>query len=168
MQKPPNPFTLTVLLAFAVGGCASADGRYPSLAVRDAERAQGTLEPAAPAVPSVIAITNLESLDAAINRAEATHTKFTSLQGDVAALVSASRGLGPENDTRARALIGVAQLASLRAETALALADLDVMEAKAASGFKRTKDIRDFQAVIMKLLAQQDETLDSLSETLSQ
>jgi hypothetical protein len=168
MQKPPTSFTLSVLLAFALGGCASADGRYPSLAVRDAERAQGTLNPSPPSQPSAIGITDLDALMAPLDRARDADAKFAAQKDEVNALIAASSGLGPEDDRRARALIGYAELTSLRGQTALALSDLDQLETSSATQFKRTKDINDLQTSIQRMIAQQDETLDSLSEMLSQ
>ena len=167
MKKPPTPFTLSILLAFALGGCASADGRYPSLAVRDAERAQGTLTPSPPEQPTGTGITDLDGLMAPLDRAKEADAMFTAQKDEVNALIQASNGLGPEDDRRARALIGYAELTSLRGQTALALSDLDQLEASAATQFKRTKDISDLQASIQQMLAQQDEALDSLSEMLA-
>ena len=92
---------------------------------------------------------------------------FTAQKDEVNALIQASNGLGPEDARRARALIGYAELTSLRGQTALALSDLDQLEASAATQFKRTKDISDLQASIQQMLAQQDEALDSLSEMLA-
>ena len=44
-HKPAAP----LFAAFLLAGCASTAGdSYPSLAVRDVERAEGTFEPAAP------------------------------------------------------------------------------------------------------------------------
>ena len=168
MTKPPLPLYLSALIAFALAGCASADGRYPSLAVRDAERAQGTLSPSPPDEPFVIGVTDAEALFAPHTKASETHALFNEQLGDVTELVRASSGLGPEDDRRARALVGLASLTSLRGQTALALSDLDQLEAAAATQFKRTNEINDLQASIQKMIAQQDAALDSLTEMLSQ
>lgn len=167
MQKAPSPFTLSILLAFALGGCASADGRYPSLAVRDAERATGMLTPAAPAPPAKNGVVDTEQLLAPLDRAQAAHAQFTMRQSEVKTLVLSSSGHGPEDDARARALVGLADLTSLRGQTALALSDLDQLEASAATQFGRTNEIRDLQASIQQMIAQQDAALDSLSEMLT-
>lgn len=167
MNRPPLHFHLGALLALTVGGCASTDGRYPSLAIRDAERAQGTLTPSPPEQPAVVGITDLDGLMAPLVRARKIDAEFAAQKDEVNALILASSGLGPDDDRRARALIGYAELTSLRGQTALALSDLDQLEAAAAIQFKRPKDINDLQASIQRMLAQQDEALDSLSETLA-
>jgi hypothetical protein len=168
MMKLPTLYTFSVLLAFALGGCASADGRYPSLAVRDAERAQGTLDPSPPIEAEVVGTTDMNALLAPLDRAQEAHAKFAAQQDEVTALALASRGVGPEDDRRSRALVGLAALTSLRGQTALALADLDQLEIAAATEFKRTKEIRDLQATIRQLIAEQDTTLDSLTGMLAQ
>jgi hypothetical protein len=41
--------SLLVMLGCSLGGCATASDKYPSLAIRDVERAAGTMQPAEPA-----------------------------------------------------------------------------------------------------------------------
>lgn len=167
MKQAHQLLFLAAVFGFSLSGCASADDRYPSLAVRDAERVQDTLEPALSDQPEVIGQSNLDALVAPVDRAQEAHAQFTAMEGQVRSLVFASRGIGPEDDRRAQALAGFAQLTSLRAKTALALSDLDLLELKAATGFKRTQEIREFQSTILKLIEQQDKTLDSLNEAMT-
>lgn len=163
-----NPAICAALcLGVVLSGCASAEGRYPSLAVRDAERTQGTLRPTPASESSAVAAINPEQLLAPATRAKESHSKFTAQQGEVNDLVLASIGRGPEDDLRARALVGLAGLTSLRGQTALALSDLDRLEVAAATEFKPTKEIRDQQASVQQMIAQQDAALDSLSEMLA-
>lgn len=167
MKQSQQYLGLAVLVSLSLTGCASADARYPSLAVRDAERVQGTLEPASSEEPSVIGISNLDALTAPHDRAREAHARFTAMESEVRNLIAASSGLGPEDDRRARALAGFAQLTTLRAQTALALSDLDLLEVKAATGFKRTREIRDFQSSIIEMIEQQDAALDSLDKAMT-
>lgn len=159
---------MAALVGLSLAGCAAADGRYPSLAVRDAERVQATIDPAPSDQPVVFAVSNLEALDAPFKRAGDAHARFTAMQPEVRALVAASRGLGPENDRRARALVGFAALTSLRSQTALALSELDLLEVNAATGFENARAIRDFQNAVLTMITQQDAALDSLNEALKQ
>lgn len=161
-------FCMATLIGFSLAGCASADGRYPSLAVRDAERVQGSFEPAPTDQNAATGTINPETLDAPFKRASDAHARFTAMQPEVRALVSASRGLSRENDRRARALVGFATLTSLRSQTALALSDLDLLEVNAATGFERTREIRDFQNAVLRMITQQDAALDSLNEAMKQ
>lgn len=96
------------------------------------------------------------------------HILFDLESEDVSRLVEASRGLGPEDDIYARALIGLASLTSLRAQTAGALADLDSMEALAATRFAPLGDVHEAQNYVTGLIADQDKALDQLSQALSQ
>ena len=168
MIKTCFSYSTAGLAGLILSACAASDGRYPSLAVRDAERVQGTFEPAPPSLPAAGNPVDNRQLSAPLTRAKEAHALFTARQDEVSALVTASRGLGPEDDRRAQALVGLADLTSLRGQTAVALSDLDQLEAEAATGFARTEDIREVQASILELIAQQDVTLDSLSEKLAQ
>lgn len=167
MKQVYQLLCFAAVAGLSLTGCASSDGRYPSLAVRDTERVQGTLEPAPSDQPEVIGIENLDALIAPVDRAKEAHAQFTAIEDEVRTLVNASRGVGPEDDRRAQALAGFAQLTSLRAKTALALSDLDLLEVKAATGFTRTQEIREFQSTILRLIEQQDATLDSLNEAMT-
>lgn len=158
--------SLGLALNAALAGCAGADGRYPSLAVRDAERVQGTLTPTNDEPEISSQAPQIEAIEAIIGQAQSAHASFSAQKGEVSALVMSARGFSIEDDRHARALTGLAQLTSLRGQTALALSQLDLMEAKAATGFKRTQDIRALQNAILRMIAEQDATLETLSETL--
>ncbi|MEM1053096.1 MAG: hypothetical protein AAGI28_13485 [Pseudomonadota bacterium] len=164
-------FFQTAAIAFlgmGLGGCASADGRYPSLAVRDAERTTGEFMPASPtpsAIPGVVSPQRVADLLSAAYDAQ---RKFEEARPEAERIVRSAQGMGAESDRRSRALIAVAELTSLRGETALVLSRLDVLEAEALTTFAPSEAIASGQAHIANLLRQQDETLDSLSEMLAQ
>ena len=167
MKRHLHQICCPIVLAAMLGGCAAADGRYPSLAVRDAERVSGTINPSAPDIQTPITPLNLAPIKAAIARAEAANSKFASQTVEVRTLVAAARGSGLDSDRRSHALAALAGLTSLRGQTALALADIDLLEAKAASGFERTQEIREAQSAVVRLVMAQDEALDSLSAQLA-
>ncbi|WP_298302313.1 hypothetical protein [uncultured Erythrobacter sp.] len=166
-MKITRHFTLaSALCALTLSGCASADGRYPSLDIRPAERALGTLHPTKPEILPTPPATDLASIQSALDRALSANTSFIAQETDALDLANAASGDGPESDRRARALIAMAGLTSLRGKTALALADLDLLEVQAATGFSETNAIRSAQSSIKQMITTQDATLDSVAEAL--
>jgi|GEM_PF-352906 len=151
------------LAGLLLSGCAASDGRYPSLAVRDAERVSGEFTPQAEPTSVPVALPDSDRIDSAIATAKQANAEFFSQSDEVGALVAASRGTGRESDARARALVAVASLTSLRGQTAGALGQLDTLEAQAATRFAETVAIRDAQATVLRMLSAQDQILDSLA-----
>ena len=154
---------IACMAGLVISGCAAPDGRYPSLAVRDAERVSGEFTPQAQ--PTGVPVVQPDSgrIDTAIASAKQANIKFLSQSDEVSALVAASRGTGQESDVRARALVGVASLTSLRGQTAGALSQLDALEAQAATSFAETGAIRDAQATVVRMLSAQDQILETLT-----
>ena len=154
-----------VILATVLTGCAAADGRYPSLAVRDAERLGSPVE-----VPPPLSVgptaASMETVFEALTSANRWNTLFEGDLKGVRQLIDASKGLGPQNDTRAQALVALANLTSLRGQTAGVLATLDQLEAESAVKFHPLKEVRDAQARVAMMLQQQDAVLDSLEGEL--
>src|SRR5688572_266348 len=75
----PIPMSKRLLAALAcacTAACASAPGDYPSLAIRDAERVSGTLQPAEPYVPTPVAPVVLANAQALVQQAGAAHESF--------------------------------------------------------------------------------------------
>ena len=79
-----------------------------------------------------------------------------------------ARGRGIESNVRQRALVAFADLTTLRSDTAIAMGNLDLLKAEAATTFAPTEDIELAQAEVATLLAEQDEALDALWEQLAQ
>ena len=156
-----------MLAALLLAGCAGNSERYPSLAVRDAERISGTLTPApapeAPATP----VQTVEQIDDALGNAVASYQRFQAAQSDALALAQSASGSGSEEDVRARALIALADLTSIRSETALALADLDRLEIEAASEFAKLQDIHAAQARVERFVREQDAAIAAIDQALS-
>ncbi|UAB79515.1 hypothetical protein INR77_07615 [Erythrobacter sp. SCSIO 43205] len=168
MIKAHFSFAIAGLGGLLLGACASADGRYPSLAVRDAERMTGQFAPAAPEQPAVPEIVSPQDVSDLVALAYETQEKFGALRPTAARLAQSAGGTGVESDRRSQALVAVAELTSLRGQTALVLARLDALEAEARTTFAPVQAIATGQAQTATLLQQQDEVLDSLSEMLAQ
>jgi len=158
---------LSVILALTLSACASADERYPSLDIRPTERSLGTLNPEKPGGDSTAPATDLRLIQSALDRALAANANFAVQETEARKLMAVARGRDRESDDRARALVAVAGLTSLRGQTAIALADLDALEVKAATEFSETNAIHTAQASVVRLITAQDATLDSLSEVMA-
>ncbi|MEP1421427.1 MAG: hypothetical protein ABJK59_06625 [Erythrobacter sp.] len=167
MMNPTSiQISLAISLSIALAGCASADGSYPSLAVRDAERAQGTLSPSPEGASKPLESANLDSIREAATKAGNFDNLFSLEQGNVRKLIEASQGLSQESDAYAKALVGLGHLSSLRGQTAGVLAQLDQMEAQAATTFAPLDEIHEAQTRVARLIEQQDATLVSLGGQL--
>jgi hypothetical protein len=158
-----KPSLALALAALLLAGCAST-GRYPSLAIRDAERATGTLQPAEPA-PYVPPATPPETLDR-IGRlaadAQAAHRTFLAAVEKGRATIAAGRSAAQGTDAWSRAQIALADLEASRSQAMIALADLDrlYVDAELAGGeLERISAARDESAA---LIATENETIDAL------
>jgi hypothetical protein len=126
--------SLVAMLACSLGACATAPDEYPSLAIRDAERAIGTFQPAEPApyVPPEQPAAVLGQLDQLAAQAAGAHQAFLAEAPRARSAVAAARGSGPGDDSWARAQVAVAGLEASRGTAMIALADLDRLYVDAA------------------------------------
>lgn len=169
-MKRPNPSFLSALAAAVlVTGCAGDKDRYPSLAIRDVERTAGQFTPTEPEeLTPIRPVASAGDIAALLARAEQSHGRFVQTRPGVADLVRMARGRGIESNVRQRALVAFADLTTLRSDTAIAMGNLDLLKAEAATTFAPTEDIELAQAEVATLLAEQDEALDALWEQLAQ
>ena len=148
-----------LLLAATLTACASTGGDYPSLAIRDAERAEGTFEPAepaeeAPATPAPPSADLLERLAQLETEATAAHRAFLE--------AATARGAGVETDSYADAQVALADLDSHRSRAAVALGDIDLLFADATLAFELRDPIVDARNAIIALIAEEDAVLAEL------
>ncbi|MEO6153317.1 MAG: hypothetical protein ABIT09_13440 [Croceibacterium sp.] len=118
-----------VLLA----ACKSDGGTYPSLAIRPAERATGTLIPVTPYVPPPTppaVATSLGQLESAVTSA---HAAFQREVPAARSAVNAARGSALGSEAWSVAQVSIAGLESTRSRAMIALADLDRIYAAAAT-----------------------------------
>jgi hypothetical protein len=161
--KPSLALSLAALL---VTGCASP-GKYPSLALRDAERstrATGTLQPAeaAPYVPPATPTETLDRLGRLAAEAQGAHQAFLAAAGRARGPAAAARGAAEGSNAWSIAQIALADVESSRSATMISLAELDrlYVDAELAGGdLTRIGATRDEVAA---LVAGEDETLDEL------
>ena len=84
-----KPHFLALPISLLLGACATGGANYPSLAIRDAERVTGTLQPAPPAAPEPPSAGALASVDGLVAQATSAYDSFRS---KLSAAQSAARG----------------------------------------------------------------------------
>lgn len=159
--------SLPALLAIAA--CASGSDRYPSLAVRPAERVGGTFAAPSPvpepSAPGQAATTRIDSL---VTSANAAHRRFLDRVESARTLALAGRGAGPEDNRWAAAQIALADLDSIRSDTAIALGDLDLMFVDTTLSNIRREQVEQARAAVVSLIAEQDRILSGLRQEAGQ
>lgn len=160
---------ILVLAAFpALAACATASDKYPSLAIRDIERAQGQFV-AAPATPLEVPPVTApltgplaDRLAALGTAASASHKAFLASTPAASRLANAAAGAEVGSTVWGAAQVALADLDSARSTTAIALGDLDaLMVGNAVQG----EDVAAIELVRQQVLAQigeEDETLARL------
>lgn len=155
-----------LLLSLSLGACASAGEDYPSLAIRDAERAQGTMLPPPPYIPPPISAATGDQLTALADQAASAHREFNTLAARARRAVSAARGQGPGSDNWAVAQVAVAQLESQRSATMIHLADLDRLFVDAAIEGNELTRIEQTRQQVTTLVDSENALIDELLRSL--
>lgn len=154
--------------SLCLAACATPADRYPSLAIRDVERAQGQFEPApaasldVPQIPTLGTGTLAEKLGALGAAATAAHDVFLRSAPAATRLANAAAGSAIGSDAWASAQVALSDLDSARSTTAIALGDLDALMVGAAV---QAQDVATIEAVRQQVLAQvgeEDEVLARL------
>lgn len=148
-----------------MSGCASPQANYPSLAIRDAERAYNSPEPAAlpqPAAQSPLSADLVQRLAHLETAATSAHRAFTDAAPATARLVSAAAGSDVTSDRWAIAQVALASLESARSHAAVPLADLDLLHADAAIALDQHRAIEDARNAVTGMIAQEDAILAGL------
>lgn len=157
--------SLALLCALLASCAASSD--YPSLALRDAERAGGenaalstdglALVDSAPPWPEVRA-----QIDGHVAAARAAHRRFLdALPGTRRAVANGSRA-PVDSNAYAAAQIALGNLQSIRSGTAFALADLDALLATRSNALQSTEKVSAARSAVAALLQEENAALDAL------
>lgn len=174
MRTPSAIAGLIVLSSIGLAACAADQERYPSLTIAEAraQRVSGTLSPMGSARfpdPAQSAEPLPESLDerlAALGEAgEEAQRAFASASADAARLAEAARGASALSERWMRAQLALAELTSLRSETRLALADIDLIAASAQIALPGDREAREIAATQTRLagyVAEQSRVLAEL------
>lgn len=157
------------LAIFLLAGCAgTASERYPSLATRDVERAEGTFEPVpgrqleVPQVPVTMSGSLDERLAALVEQARAAHAEFTGAVPAAERRVGAAAGSAIGSDSWATAQVALADLDSARSIAATALGDLDILYTAATVQAQDSAAIAAARETIIALVREEDDVLARL------
>jgi hypothetical protein len=151
-----------------LAACASPEGAYPSLAIRDAERWSGTLEVAAqPYVPATTAAPTLVSAVQLAAAARALHAEFLAAAPAARRSVAAADGAGPGSDGWAVAQVALADLESRRSRMMVTLADLDRLYADTSNAGEAIAPIADERADVVAMIDEESALIAQLLARLS-
>lgn len=161
-----RPSLAIALSAILLSGCAAPRADYPTLAIRDAERVEGSFsaDTPVPNPPAEIPL-NLEMTERLIllqASAALAHRTFLNAVPSAGQLVDAASGAGAESNRWASAQIALADLDSARSQTAIPLADLDMLHADAALTLEQRRDIINARNAVTGMIAEQDAVLSTL------
>lgn len=164
---------IAALAAFAlIGGCASDQKNYPSLARRPAERiandpaqAMPTTAPLPAPIPAPAQLA--ARLDTLVADARAAHERFRTRQARAEQLVAAASGAAVASESWAVATVALADLESARSDAMVALADLDALLAAdrvehAITGGGSAPDIAAARDKVIALVGEEDAVLANL------
>ena len=169
--KPALVSALGLALTSTLSACASMSDRYPSLAIRDAERIHAAAEAAEPAPPpppiqpSAELTRQLGQLRAEASRA---HQAFLDAAPRTRSLVNAARGSSTASDAWISAQVSLSQLEITRRQTMTAMADLDklLMQTELSGG--ATDAVAATQEQVGRMLDDENATMRQLAGSLRQ
>ncbi|MEL6877737.1 MAG: hypothetical protein AAGL68_06525 [Pseudomonadota bacterium] len=168
IQSPLFRIGAAIAGAFVLSGCLGSGDKYPSLAVRDGERIAGTFEPVTrpPAAPvsNPAVLAGLPAIEA---RADSAYEAFQVAIPGVESAIASARGSSPESNQWAAAQIALAELDSQHSQTAIALADIDLIYAEASSEFALGQEIAELRAKVAVQVMAQDQILRALRQQVS-
>ncbi|RJY10092.1 hypothetical protein [Aurantiacibacter aquimixticola] len=144
-----------------LAGCAAPDGEYPSLAIRDAERITGTIEPE-PYVPPPPAPAVLSRTEDLVDAARAAHGRFLAAVPEARRRANAAQGAGIGSEAWSVAQVAVAGLETHRGEVMISLADLDRLYVAASSEGEAIAPIADDRAAVATLAEEEDAVIAEL------
>ncbi|MEE4316681.1 MAG: hypothetical protein V2I74_06835 [Erythrobacter sp.] len=159
-------FHLLLPLSAGLCACAGGDGPYPSLATRAFESAAAPVA-SAPAEP-IRPLADAAALRALVARAAEADNGFTREATLAEPLVRRASGQPVESDTRAAALVAMADLAARRGAASAVLAELDRLVAESATTFAPAEDIKTARGTVEALVSGQNATMARLWEELGQ
>lgn len=154
-----------LLFSLMAGGCTGANGRYPSLAIRDAERVTGTAQPVegetapVPDTPSADLAGRLEQLTADARRA---HAAFSAAAPGARQAVNAAGGASVASDSWVAAQMAVAGLEASRSRLLIALAQLDSLHVNAQLYGGGKDAIASARDAVDAMAREEDDTLATL------
>jgi len=154
------------LLFTALAACTTAQGDYPSLALRDAERATGTMLPPrtyeAPA-PTAATMASVETL---VEQANKAYEAFGGKLDGVRAIALQARGAKIGSDAWASANVAIADLETERSRTMLPLSDIDRLTVAAATDGGKIEELEAAQGLVLQMVEFETDKIDQIWNAL--
>lgn len=158
---------LVLPLLAALAACASAQSQYPSLAIRPAERATGTLQPvSAEPVLTPLAPATLDRVSQLAAEARSAHQAFVGQVAAARPAIAGGRGAAVGSEAWARAEAALADVRAARSKAMVPLADLDRLYVDAATHGEATDRIGAARDEVEGFLTSEDRRVDELSVNL--
>jgi len=152
-----------------LAACASPSTDYPSLEIRESERyAQSPPERPAPTPAEPVPAATMARVATLASTAARFNRSFAARAPAVTRIVSSARGAAIGSDRWASGQIAISELDSLRASTARALADIDVIYAERGAELGSRAEIGEARQDVVAMIEQQDTVLVRLKGQLRQ
>lgn len=161
-----SPRVLAPLALAALAACSTTPGDYPSLAIRDAERVRGTLQPPPPYIPPPTPAPVLDRVAQLRAEAASAHSSFLNEATGARRAVSAARGAGVGSESWAQAQVALASLEAARSRAMVALADLDRIYVDAAVEATELDRITAAREEVIAMVEAEDATIAELAAAL--
>lgn len=158
-----------LLLLPLLAGCATTPSdEYPSLAIRDAERATGVFEPVVPApyIPPPTPAAVLDRLGQLAADAASAHRAFLAEAPAARSTIASASGAEFGSDSWARASVALAGLEGARSKAMIALADLDRLMVDAALEGGELERIVALRNTVTAQVEEQNATIEPLARSL--
>jgi len=160
-------FNRALLLLPLLAACATPEGEYPSLDIRPAERASGTLQPPpTPYVPPPTPAPVVGRLEQLAADAASAHRAFLAEAPAARSAVAAASGAELGSDGWARASVAVAGLEGTRSRAMIALADLDRLMVDAAVEGGELERIVAVRNTVTAQVEEQNASIEGLARSL--
>lgn len=151
-----------------LSACAAPDGAYPSLAIREAERVTGTMQPVPPEpyAPPAIPAATLDAIERLASEAGQAHAAFQAEAPRTRAALATGVAGETGSDGWARAQVALAGLDAARSRTLISLADLDRLYVDAAVTGEEISVIEAARSKVLALVDEEDRMIASLAGAL--
>jgi len=167
MQRLSNAVVLLTIPAL-LAACAASSDKYPTLEIREAERVTGTFDVPSSVKPSPLQESVAISLPEIETAARASHAKFIGTAPATRSAIDAAQGTDYDSNDWAVAQIALADLESHRSDTAIALAELDLLFAQSTLRFEQRQAIAAAIVVVEELVTEEDLVLSQLRAAIAQ
>lgn len=152
-----------------VAGCAASSDRYPSLAIREAERVEGSFQVSATPLPgpTPVSETTLSRVQQLVGDARAAHEQFLTSASSAERSVRSAIGSDATSNAWASAQVDLADLDSHRSIAAIALGDLDLLYVDSTISFSERDEIDAARKTVVGMISEEDAILARLRGDLA-